>query len=116
MEENQRQRVGALTAFVDEVKPDAVDGGPVMRQAVEFGFLFPPVELMLPEVDKALQVVEVGAVLPACSGHGIGPARTGQSVPKVIQDGLGQLNPEGFGGIRKLGWLGFGCHELVSIQ
>jgi hypothetical protein len=55
-----------------------------------------PVELMRPVGHEAPQPVQLGALLPAYAGHLIGPSRTAQPYPQIVEYPIRDMNPKRF--------------------
>ncbi len=77
---------------MDEVDLLAVDVGEEVRPPVEPIFLGAPVERRLPVLAQALQIREVGAVVPTGSRDLIGPAGAGQAVAEIVEHRLRNLD------------------------
>ena len=85
MAEDNWQRVAAFAAFVDEVNAEAIHISAKLGQLVELGLLCPPVELIVPVIRQTLQVIEVRAVVSACTTDFIRPARSLQALLQVVK-------------------------------
>ncbi len=74
MGEKKRQRVQPLAAFVNEMKTEAIDVRAKLRPSIELGLLCSPIELLGPVSHQSLEILQVGAVIPASPLNLIGPA------------------------------------------
>ena len=95
MREDDWQRVRSLAALVNEVDAQAIDVSAKVGKVVEHLLLRPPVEFVLPVGFQALQVVQVGARVPACPFNLIGQAGAGLAVTEVVNDDLSNGDGEG---------------------
>ena len=80
MQEQDRQGVRAFAALVHEMKPETVYLRPKLREPVEFGLLFAPVEPVAPVVGQLLEVAQAGAVVPTRVLDLLRPAGAAQSL------------------------------------
>ena len=66
-----------------------VDAGRVVGERVQPNFLLAPVKACLPVGDQALEIGEVGAVLPRLAVRRfVGPTRTGESSLEIVEQGV----------------------------
>ena len=94
MSKNERKRIGAFTALVNEVDVDIIHIGFKMREFVERRFVLPPIVSVLPIVDELLEVIAIGACIPICARYLIGPPRVFQPLPQVAQHLRSNVNCE----------------------
>ena len=96
MRDQQRQRLRADAALVDEVNAEAADGGPELRKAVQCRFGRSPVVALPPIRDELPQVGEVRSIRPARTRDLVGKARARQALAKVEENGVRNGDSEGF--------------------
>ena len=95
MRENERKRIRPLAALVDEMDAGIFHLGPKVMELVEGLLTLAPVELGMPVGDELLQIINIGASVPAYALHLIGPARVFQTHLQVAQHFLGDVDREG---------------------
>ena len=79
---------------MDEVDVDPVDISPGLVERVQPLLLRPPVVLVTPILDKALEIRQVRAVVPPCVRKLVRKACLCQPPFQVRQHGIGNLNFE----------------------
>ena len=93
--EEQGMGVRPLAADVPVVDVDAVDLAEELGPGVERGLLGAPVVLVAPVVAQLAHVSDVGSVVPAGVGDGVGPAGAVEAVAEVVEDAVGDVDAEG---------------------
>src|SRR5580658_5483544 len=86
--ENQRDRLRTLAWLVDEMNGNAVDGGAVMREAIDFGLVLAPVIVVAPVSDYLFEVGSIGAVRPVFVGEIDWVTDTLEALLEIGQDGI----------------------------
>jgi hypothetical protein len=81
MQQHQRCRLGGGAPVVHEVEPETVDLAAVVVEPVDVALPGPPVEVGAPVREQLMQVVKVGAVVPAGPDDGVGQAGGRQPPP-----------------------------------
>lgn len=71
---------------MDEVHVQAIDPGPELRETVQRALGCAPVEAVFPGGEQVLEVVQVGAVVPAGTSQLVGPPGAGDARPEVGED------------------------------
>jgi hypothetical protein len=86
--EEERKRVGARGARVDEMDRLTVDGCTEVLEAVEGRLLGSPVVTRAPVVDEFVQIVDRDAVLPVGALDLVGETRVREARLQVRQHGI----------------------------
>ena len=94
MSKNERKRIRAFTALVNEVDVDIIHFGFEMREFVERCFVLPPVVSVPPIVDELLEVIAIGVCIPICARYLIGRPRFFKPLPQVAQHLRSNVNCE----------------------
>jgi hypothetical protein len=92
--ENQRQGLRALATLVHEVDAEAAHLGAELGEAIEPLLLLSPVEATVPVADQLFEVGEVGTLLPPRLGNLVGPSRSTETYPQVIEGFLANSHPK----------------------
>ena len=80
---HERDRIGASRLLMDEVDLLSVDGGRVLVEAVEGGFVRAPIVLVLPIGDELAHICQVGSHGPWLPGRVRRPHRVRQPAAQV---------------------------------
>src|SRR5438874_11171012 len=83
-------------ALVDEVDGNAVDISAEMVEPVQLGLALPPVERGDPVLEKALEEIQIGALLPCGTGRGRRPPRIAQPGPEIRKHPVSDVDGERF--------------------
>src|SRR5690606_30779390 len=94
VEQEERERSRAVATDVVKVDVDAIDFREVLGEAVEGGFVSAPVIAVAPVVAQFADVLDIGAVVPAGAGYGVGPPSAGKASAKVVEDCVGDVDLE----------------------
>ena len=93
VDEQQRERVGALAGKMGEVKAEAVDLGAEAGQAlVQHAFLNAPVVGAAPVLDQLADVGERRAVVPAYVRELVGKADAVEAAAQVVENAVGDVD------------------------
>ena len=94
--DHQGGGVGSAALFMDEVHFNTVHLSLELGELVDFGFVFAPVVFLDPVVAEFLQVIDVGAVVPASVIGPVLPGVIGYPFFDVRQGFFGHIYFEGF--------------------
>src|SRR5689334_11385541 len=93
MSQDDRERMGAGAALVDEMNPDAVHRGPKLREPVDRLLLPAPVERRRPVLDEPAQLALCRPQCPAVLDL-VRPARPPQAILQVVECVLRYVHAE----------------------
>lgn len=88
MREQERHRLRPFALFVNEMQIDAAKRHLELAQAIDRGLVLSPIEIAPPIVDQALHIVDARAGRPWFEWRFVGPARAGEAIAQVIEDGI----------------------------
>ena len=79
---------------MDKVNPHAIKGSAKVREAVQRGFLGPPVKLRAPVVDQLLDIGQIRAIVPRRARDLTGPAGAGEALTQIRQHLVRHMDSE----------------------
>ena len=110
MRKNDGKRIRTSAALVNEVDSDSVHLRSKVSELIECSLVLPPVIGVLPVADEFLNVLKIGAGIPACTFYRMRPPSIPQALLQVAQDLRWDLYFETASAIICHATLALGCH------